>query len=427
MRHLHQCFRNKPRWLISFYLITCGVIFFPQAVFSLTLQQAEKVALHADPTVQNYQAVSKAFSEQSIADDTLPDPKLRLGMFNVPLDTFSTTQEATTQLRVGLQQAFPKGDSLKIKQQESRWLSQASLARADDQDLKITRDVRDTFLNMYYEIAAVKIINDSRVLFKDLVTITQAHYAIGRVNQQDVLRAELELSRLDDRIAQAKGKENEYRAVLAQWIHEMAYQPVSKKFPKLPKLPDVSDINKILTSHPSVEREEYKLKAANSLVNLAKQDYKPGFDAFVEYRKRFGDNPNGSSRPDMMAAMVTLDIPLFTKNRQDKEVAASVKKSDAAQYRLDDKLRDMKRLLERSLAAYNRLNNRYKIYQNDLLQSAKSNSNASLNAYQSGVTEFTTLMRARITELDVQLADMRVRVDRARAKASLLYITGVSK
>ncbi len=435
MHQSHNSIRNTLNQFISMIVFTRAVVIITTLTGllvsfnanSLTLQQAEQRALSSDPVVKSYQASSRAFSEKSIADDTLPDPKLRLGMFNLPVNTLSTTQQPTTQLRVGLQQAFPKGDSLKYKQQQSRWLSRASLARADDENLRITRDLRDTFLNLYYEIAAVKIIKDSRVLFKDLVKITEAHYAIGRVNQQDVLRADLELSRLDDRIAQARGEENEYRAVLAQWIGDMAYQPISKKFPQLPKLPDTSDINKILTRHPAVEMDAFKVKADNSLVDLARQDYKPGINAFVEYRKRFGNNPNGSSRPDMVAAMVTLDIPLFTKNRQDKNVAASIEKTDAAQYKLDDKLRDMKRRLEKNLAAYKRLNARHKIYADSLLQSAKNNAEASLNAYQSGVTEFTTLMRSRITELDVKLADMRVSVDRARAKARLLYITGVSK
>jgi outer membrane protein TolC len=58
------------------------------------------------------------------------------------------------------------------------------------------------------------------------------------------------------------------------------------------------------------------------------------------------------------------------------------------------------------------------------LKVSAANAQASLNAYQSGVTEFSTLMRARITELDVRLDDLRVRVDRAKAQASLLYLAG---
>ena len=69
---------------------------------------------------------------------------------------------------------------------------------------------------------------------------------------------------------------------------------------------------------------------------------------------------------------------------------------------------------------------REQLYKNSLLTAAKNNSMASLKAYQSGVSEFNTLMRAQITELDVRLEDLRVRVDRAATQARLLYITGDS-
>ena len=71
-----------------------------------------------------------------------------------------------------------------------------------------------------------------------------------------------------------------------------------------------------------------------------------------------------------------------------------------------------------------RLGERESLYKNSLLTAAKNNSKVSLKAYQSGVSEFDTLMRAQITELDVRLEDLRVRIDRATAQARLLYITG---
>ncbi|HHJ35203.1 MAG TPA: TolC family protein [Gammaproteobacteria bacterium] len=393
----------------------------------MNLKQAEQLALSDDPLVKSYLASSRALEDQSVADNTLPDPKFRLGMFNLPVDSFSTTQEPTTQLRLGVQQAFPKGDSLEYKQQQSRWLSRSSLARAEDENLKIIRDLREAYLNLYYEVEAEKIINDNRSLFKSLVDITEAHYAAGRVKQQDVLRADLELSRLDDRITKTLGKQDEYRALLSQWIGELAYQEINDEFPELPEMPDSIDVNEVLTKHPAIVTEASRVSASRSMVSIAKQDYSPGINAFVEYRKRFGNNPNGSDRPDMLAAMVTLDIPLFTGNRQDKQVSASIQKASAAQFRLDNKLRVLKRKLDKDKAVYKRLGERKKLYKEELLASAKNNADASLSAYQSGVTEFTTLMRSRITELDVKLADLRVRVDYARAKARLLYLTGESK
>jgi outer membrane protein TolC len=399
----------------------------PGVAFALSLAQAEQLALEADPLIKRYSASSRSHDAESSANGTLPDPKLRLGMFNVPLDSFSTTEDPSTQLRIGIQQEFPRGDTTDLKQQQSKWLAQAAMAQANDEKLKLLMNVRDAYLNLYYEIQAGSIVNETRELFVKLAKITEDQYAAGRVNQQDVIRADLELSRLEDRATKIQGNEDEYRAYLAQWVGDIAWQDIDSDFPVLPDVPDNVDINELLTQHPSVMAETAKVEASRTMIEVTRQDYKPGVGAFVEYRKRFGENADGSDRSDMMAAMVTVDIPLFTENRQDKNVAAREESANAARYSRDDRLRVLKRKLEKDRAIYRRLGEREMIYRNKLVSSAANNAEASLNAYQSGVTEFTTLMRAGITELDVRLENLRIQVDRLRTQARLLYITGDSE
>ncbi len=399
----------------------------PGVAIALSLAQAEQLALEADPLIKRYSASSRSHDAESSANGTLPDPKLRLGMFNVPLDSFSTTEDPSTQLRIGIQQEFPRGDTTDLKQQQSKWLAQAAMAQANDEKLKLLMNVRDAYLNLYYEIKAGNIVNETRELFVKLAKITEDQYAAGRVNQQDVIRADLELSRLEDRATKIQGNEDEYRAYLAQWVGDIAWQDIDSDFPVLPEVPDNVDINELLTQHPSVMAETAKVEASRTMIEVTRQDYKPGVGAFVEYRKRFGENADGSDRSDMMAAMVTVDIPLFTENRQDKNVAAREESANAARYSRDDRLRVLKRKLEKDRAIYRRLGERELIYKNKLVSSAANNAEASLNAYQSGVTEFTTLMRAGITELDVRLENLRIKVDRLRTRARLLYITGDSE
>ena len=405
-------------------LAVFALLFAPRVAVSLSLQQAEQLALEADPVIDSHRASSRSYQARAIADGTLPDPKLRLGMFNVPLDSFSTTEDPSTQLRVGIQQEFPKGRTTVLKQQQTSWLSQAATAKAEDAQLKLIMDVRETYLNLYYQTKAASIIDETRLLFSKLVSITEDQYAAGRANQQDVIRADLELSRLDDRATKIQSHEDEYRAMLAQWIGQEAWNDIDRDLPVLPNVPDTDDINRLLTQHPSVVAETAKVEASKKLIEVSRQDYKPGVGAFVEYRKRFGENIDGSDRADMMAAMVTVDIPLFTENRQDKKVVAHEESANAARYSRDDRLRVLKRMLEKDRAIYKRLGERELIYKNKLVNSAANNAKASLNAYQSGVTEFTTLMRAGITELDVRLENLRIKVDRLRAQARLLYITG---
>jgi len=394
------------------------------ALAALDLDETVRLALLDDPVVSATRARARALGDEAVADGQLPDPTLRTGLYNLPLDNFDIDREPTTQLRLGIVQAFPKGDTLHYKQQQTEWLALAEQANTDVAERKLVRDVRRHFLELYYQIEAEQVVRESRRLFAQLVDITQAHYATGRVLKQDVLRASLELSRLDDRTTRILDEADKGRAALMKWIGDAALLPLDDHFPELPALPSREEIADALPEHPLIRTETAKLEASKRKIRIAGEQYKPGWSAGLEYRKRFGDDPSGDDRADMMAAMLTVDLPLFPKNRQDKRLSASILQAESVELSRDDSLRDLKLMLDTNYAGWQRLGERAALYDRELLRDADANAQASLNAYMSGVTEFTTLMRARITDLDVRLEDLRIRVDRAKIQANLLYLAG---
>ncbi len=391
---------------------------------ALTLGGAEQLALADDPAIGTLQARTLAMQDMAVADGQLPDPQLRTGLYNLPLDDFDISREPTTQLRLGIMQAFPRGDTLRYKQQQTEWVAKSEQANTEVSRRKLVRNIRSSFLELYYQLQAEQVVNETRELFAQLVDITRAHYATGRVSQQDVLRASLELSRLDDRTTRIRNEADKGRAALMKWIGDAASLPLAGDFPELPALPARTAIEAALPEHPVILLETAKLEASNRKIRIAREQYKPGWSAGLEYRKRFGDNPGGDDRADMMAAMLTVDLPLFPKQRQDRRLSASIRLAESAQLARDDKLRELQQMLATDYANWQRLGERAALYDSQLLRTSAANAQASLNAYQSGVTEFTTLMRARITDLDVRLDELRVRVDRASAQASLLYLAG---
>jgi len=390
----------------------------------LDINEAVSLALADDPTIAASKARSRAFSDNAIADGQLPDPQLNTGIYNLPTDNFHINEEPSTQLRLGIKQAFPRGKTLHYRQRQSEWKAAAAMATAELETRQVILDVRNSFMELYYQTRAREIVVATRKLFSQLVDITRAHYATGRVSQQDVLNASLELARLDDRTTRILNAIDTNRATLMKWIGEPASLPVNGTFPELPLPASREQIESELPGHPAIRIATARLEAENQSIRIAREQYKPGWSAGLEYRKRYGEDPNGDDRSDMMAAMVTVDIPLFTKNRQDKRLSASIQQASSVQLERDDKLRELKRQLDTDYANWQRLEERAALYQSQLLQASTANAQASLNAYQSGVTEFTTLMRARITDLDVRLSDLRIRVDRAMSQASLLYLAG---
>jgi outer membrane protein TolC len=420
-------YRNfvRPTGQTLALLLLPGLALLPGGTHAaLDLDGAILIALDNDPASAASRASARAYSESAIAEGQLPDPMLKTALVNVPVDDFDIDSEPMTQLQLGVEQAFPRGDTLHYRQRRAESLASVEEANAASITLQTVRDVRRYFLELYYQVRAAAIVAETRKLFTQLVDITQAQYGSGRVNQQDVLHASLELARLDDRATRIATAADENRAALAKWLDTAADLPLAERFPELPALPAKAQLESALLEHPVLQAETARVNAMQQGTRIAREQFKPGWSAGIDYRKRFGENPDGSNRSDMMAAMLNVELPLFTGNRQDRRLAASIAETEAAELRRDEKLRELRRMLATDYADWQRLGERAALYEAKLLREARANADASLHAYQSGVTEFTTLMRARITELDVRLDELRIHVDRARSQANLLYLAG---
>lgn len=393
----------------------------------LDLAAAERLAREQDRSAPALQAGAEALQERAVAAGQLPDPKLKLGAMNFPTDSFDRGQEAMTQLQIGVQQAFPPGASRQLKQQRITAMAEASSAGAADQARTVQREVRERYLELYYQWQAGRTVAASRNLFEQLREVTEYQYAAGRKNQQDVLRANVELALLEDRNTRIDTETDRARAALARLIGpDAALRPLAEAFPELPPLPTLLSLEQGLDAHPVMQMEGSRVAAGALGVDLAREQYKPAWMLDLTYGERTGDNPNGSARSDFLSAMVTLDLPLFTDKRQDRLLSAEQQELAATQLKREDRRRELQRMLAADYAEWTRLGQRLDRYADEVLPQAQQNASASLHAYQSGVTDFSGVMRARLTELDSRLTALRLRVDRARAQARLLYLSGES-
>ena len=388
----------------------------------LYLADAERTALQNDPQVAAALARARAFTEQSTAAGQLADPQLKLGLFNLPIDDFDYKKNPTTQFRLGVNQKFPRGDTLKLKTLRDEWLSNAENAMAEVNARSLLRDIRQIWLDIWYQQSAQLVIQENRELFQQLVLITEGQYAAGRAIQQDVIRADLELSRLDDRLLNSSRAEKGLRGRLMRWIGSKGQLALPKEKPVLAAPANTEAILTGLSEHPALLQKSAQLEAQERSVDIAREQYKPGWSLGGEYRQRFGEDPDGSNRDNMIAVMATIDLPVFTAKRQDKQLAAAQEKADAVWLSRQDMLQKLQSEYYWRMADEEELQQRLKLYNDYLLRDAKANAEAALQAYQAGVTEFTTLMRASITELDVQLQALRVQVDLLKNHAHLQWL-----
>ena len=412
----------------ALYGISILVLAQSAQALELSLKDAEQVAVQNDPLIIKLQAKSAAYMEESISEEQLPDPRLKFGVVNVPINSFDLKAEPMTQMVVGVQQVFPPSGMRAQKREKKLLEAETQRAEYMTRALHVLRKLRQSWMEVYYYNQATAVIEDSKEVFAQLVKITQYQYRAGRGQQQDVVRAQLELSLLDDKWVQLQQHKESSIAELEKWAGaSVKNHTLSLLFPELPELPSVETMRENIEFHPSLSSEKARLGAARKNVAIVKESYSPTWMLDVSYGLRLGENivnNEAVARSDFLSAMISVDLPFFTEKRQDARLNARGHELNAASDTVDVKRRELLRTLDAAYANWFRLGQRLEFYKSTVLPQSSQYAEASRKAYQSHVSDFSELIRARLRQLDSNLQTLRIRVDRAKYHYELQYIVG---
>lgn len=398
-----------------------------QAAIPLTLAEVEDRVLVADPGQQALQAKAVALRERSVVASELPDPTLRVALNNYPLQSGGYSTDGMTHSAVGLMQAFPAGKSRSISERRFQWLASEMQESAEARGRNVLAAARQAWLELYYWERAHTLVSESRPFFDDLATVTRSLYAVGRKNQQDVLRAELELSRLDDRIIEIERQRSRSRAALGEWIGLDASRPVAPNLPAWNQVPALESLQDGLQQHPTLRAADAQIDAQSAGVDLANERSKPNWALGLEYSHRSGSMPTGESRSDFVSIGVTVGLPFFRRKSIDSNLSAALQEKSAAVFTREQTLRGLGSQLAAEYARWNDLARRLEIYETRVLDLSSSNAEASLLAYQSDQGDFANVMRAYVDDLNTRIDHVRLKVERAQSYAVLANLGGLPR
>ena len=393
---------------------------------AISLKEVEKIALKEAPELAQLRHSEYSLRESAVAAGQLSDPKLQAGLINVPTDSFDLDQENMTQMKFSLVQNFPKGRTLSVKSRQINMLANAESFKTLDTKGKILQMVRNDWLSLYYWYEADKIIKENKRIFKQLVEITESMLAAGKKSQHDVLRAYLELSKIENHQIHIKKEIGISHANLARWVgNGISNQIIPNKLPQWLPPPSSELLSLLVKNHPQIKKDSSVISASRQGVKLAKQEYFPGWALNLSYSYRRGNIPNmDNKRADFVGAQVTLDLPVFTKNRQNKVLKASKENLHAMQNIQISDYRKMTAEAEQELVKWKKLTEQKKLYKDKLIPESKQHAKATLIAYQNDKSDFLTVIRAYIIDLDTQLENLKINVDRAKTRVSLFYLEG---
>ena len=400
---------------------------FAQHNIPLTLAAAEDLALDREPGQLSLLARADALADESVAAGQLPDPMIRMGLANFPIQSGGFRTEGMTQAQLGFRQEFPRGSVREASTRQYEFLSLEMKRSADGRGRDVLSNVRQAWLETYYWQQARVIVEESRPFFVDLVTVTRSLYSVGGRNQQDLLRAELELSRIDERLINTNRAHLRAVAALSEWIGGDASRPVAKTLPQWQQLPPLESLKADLSTHPALLAANARIDASQAGVDMAEERFKPGWALDLGYGYRDGLLPSGEPRSDFISLSVTMDLPFFRKNRQDRKLSAALSQRRAANQSKEELTRRLNSRLESEYARWIELDRSLGLYDQQILSLAESNADAAMLAYQSDAADFADVMRAYIDQLNIRVDHIRLQVERAQSYATIANLGGIPR
>ncbi len=387
-----------------------------RAEAELTLAEAEQLALAHAPWLAHHRTNVDAAAERAVYEGRLPDPQLVVGAINVPVDTYKLNQEDMTMTMVGIRQSFPPGDTLALKSRRAEKELTREEAKVEAERRNLLRQVRQAWLELYFQQESQRLLLKSRQLQQKQLDAAEGRYRAAADMQQSVIRARQAVARVNEREPMLKAQIARIRAQLGRWIGEAAMLPLPAALPTLPvPAPDFD-----AARHPEWLATEAMFDAARLEVDMARQEYKPGWMLDLSYGFR-RPMPDGTERPNMVTAMVTLDLPVFRAKRQDRRLAEKQALETGARLETEDKRREIEAMYASLRAEYEALAARAKIFEEQLLPAIRREAQVTVAGFARDQTEYRD---ARMKALEAEQEYTRVRVDLAKTQAELLYLTG---
>ena len=393
----------------------------------LTLAAAEALAMADDPGRDAMLAQADALDDQSVAANQLPEIKLRMGLANFPIESGGFSTEGMTQAQLGLRMEFPPGGTLEARARQFDFLATEMRETAEGRDRDVLASVRSAWLDTYYWQRTHAIVDEVRPFFVDLANVTRSLYSVGRKNQQDLLRAELELSRLDDRLIEISNQHSVAIAMLSEWIGADANRHLAEKLPDWSALPPLSQLQSSLLEHPAVNAANARIEAKEAGIDVAEEDHMSGWTWDLGYGYRDGMLSDGTPRSDFVSLSVTMDLPFFRNERQGRQLSAAFSERRAAEASKSELIRRLNSRLEAEYARWTELSRRIALYEAQILTQAAANARASLVAYQSDASDFANVMRAYIDDLNARVEHIKLQVERAKSFAVLANFGGIPR
>lgn len=337
----------------------------------------------------------KAAIEQVPQAKSLPDPKFTYGYYIREVETRVGPQRN----KFDIMQTFPWFGTIEARTDEASAKAKAAQQKYEAKKLELFNDVKYIFYEYAYLAKAIEITEKNLELTKRFEQIARTRYITATTSHPDIIRAQIELAILEDRLKSLK----ELKPSIVTNLNAILNRPFSDDLP-WPNMPDYQQLplnfaqlySMIMENNPNLQALEYEIQAARSGEKLAEKKAWPDIGVGLSYIDTAHARASGvsDSGKDSVIAMISLNLPIWAENYKAAKRQAQAQRRSVTHQR-NQLQNDLASQAQQILYEYQDSNRKVRLYKDIIIPKANEMVTASESAYESGAIDFLSLIDAQ--------------------------------
>jgi len=374
---------------VTFSLSTAGIATAEEPV--LRVEPLIQEAIARNPKIIAARERYSGLKEKIPQAGALEDPMLGVGVVNLP-NNFDFNQEDMTAKEVAVSQKFPFPGKRGLSEEVAAKEADAGGAEADEVANQVVKDVKTAFYDLSHVYRAMEVTQRNKSLLTELSKITQTRYSLGQGIQEDIIRIQVEISKMLDDLIMLEQKKRALAARLNYLLNRPRNSPVGQ--------PEEVDFSKVAFSiddlqqqatadNPMLKALRQDIAARGKNVELARRDYFPDFNLKFAYGQR-------EDRLDMYTGMIEMNLPIFFQSKQDRRVAEGYAGVRSAQAKYDSAQNEIFYMIADMGSMAQRLERKIELYRTGIIPQARLQIDTAMSAYMVNKADFMTLLDSRM-------------------------------
>lgn len=357
-------------------------------------------ALRVNPEAKAAEQRIEAARQRPAQARSLPDPMVEAGYNSSgnPLPGAGLGKEPTANIGVMVSQQIPFPGKRALQAEMASHEAHIETAQLESARLSIASRVRQAYFGLAYAYAVRDVLDRNRELLATLLKVSESRYSVGQAAQQDVIKAQTELSIVELRQQRIDQQRRMREGELNALLNRPAGSPIGR--PEDLRLPPFSATLEALVdtaarNAPMLQRDRVMIEHARVAVDLARREYRPDFTVSGGYAYM-------GSMPPMYEVRVGINIPL-QRQRRAAAVAEQVSSLGAAQSDLESTRLGLESRIQDDFQMASTSARLASLYRDTVLPQARLALESSMSSYQTGAVDFLSVLTNFGTVLEYEM------------------------